>query len=546
MLTTQPAPTVLPPAARVSARVVGWGVVAVAAVALLAHLPLLARHAGWLWARPHYQFFPLVLVGAAVLAYARLRRMPTWRPGSAWVAGAGLGAAWLLLAAAEVLASPWLGCVAMMALLPVVLYAAGGREAVLRFLPAWVLLWLAVPPPLDLDRVLIFRLQGLTTGWSSAVLDALGVYHVRAGNVIEVDGRQLMVEQACSGVNSLFSLLACTLFLVFLTGRGWVRGGLLVAAAVGWVLVANVARVAGVVLLETRWGVVVSAGWRHEAFGLLLFGLAVGLLLSTDQFLAFLTRPANPATRAPRTGPAPDPGSAVGGPHPAGLRLLVIGVAIPAYLLLAIGNWVLTDPAPEVVAAPPPPEPDPALLPARMGAWERKEFATPSRDSGSFYGEHSRVWAYTRDRVTVLLSVDYPFPYWHDLTWCYTGRGWQIDSQVIREAAAVPGGCVEVRMTQPAHRHGYLLFCEFDRKGQPLTARPGGTEASLFRHQATVSRMRARLALEAGPAPDPAAPVYQFQAFAEGYAPLAAEDEAAVWELFVQSQAAVRRAWAGN
>ncbi len=117
------------------------------------------------------------------------------------------------------------------------------------------------------------------------MLDAFGVFHYRAGNVIEVNGRKLMVEQACSGINSLYSLLACTLFMVFLTRRGWIHGTLLVVAAIAWVLCANVARVSGVALMESRLGVDLSSGWRHDAFGVLLFALAVGLLFSTDQFL---------------------------------------------------------------------------------------------------------------------------------------------------------------------------------------------------------------------------------------------------------------------
>ena len=50
-------------------------------VPLVAHLPLLLTHARALWLRPHYQFFPLVLLGAGILAWQRLRGCGPLRPG---------------------------------------------------------------------------------------------------------------------------------------------------------------------------------------------------------------------------------------------------------------------------------------------------------------------------------------------------------------------------------------------------------------------------------------------------------------------------------
>src|SRR5262249_34937824 len=127
--------------------------------------------------------------------------------------------------------------------------------------------------------------------------------------------------------------------------------------------------------------------------------------------------------------------------------------------------------------------------------------------------------------------------------WCYVGTGWQIESQSVNEAGVVPGGFIEARLSRPVHRFGYLLFCEFDRRGQLLTARPGGTAASPFPHRMAL----ARLGFGDGvPAADPAPPVYQLQAFAEGSTPLTATDEEAVRDLFIRAQQAVREAWAGR
>jgi exosortase len=525
-----------------------------ATVALVAaHLPLLVAHGRQIWLRPHYRFFPLVLVGAGVLAYTRLRRdgLPL-KPGSAWLAGPALLLAWLLLATAEVLYSSWLGSVAVLATLAALGYALGGAPLVRRLWPAWLLLWLAVPPPLELDRDLILWLQGWTTRWSSAVLDTLRVFHLMAGNVVEVDGRQLLVEGACSGVNSLFSVLACALFLMLLAQRPPLRALLLLAAAVGWVLVANVARVVGVAWLASSAGIDVSAGWRHEAFGLALFAAAVALIVSTDQLLSFLLTAGSTARFAAGSrlsempaSPAAAPAT-VAPPRIDGVCWPAL-LAVPAFLLLLGGHGCVygwdggglgeTEPALAELD-----DLDADSLPERLGRWQRLDFQVQTRQSGSFFGESSRVWRYRHGSRLVVLSLDYPFPSWHDLTRCYTGQGWQRDSQEVRQAAEVPGGFVAVRLSKPASRSGYLLFCEFNGAGQPLAARRGAAYLSLFRHGSALVAWQARLGGEgAEGAVDPPGPVYQWQLMAETSAPLGPAEREALREVFARSFTALRR-----
>jgi exosortase len=529
-----------------TSRRLGWEIIAAAVAAAIAYLPLLARHAAWLWQRPHYQFFPLVLIGAGVLVYTRMRNLTVLRPGSVGATAVALSAAWFLLAVGDFLVSPWLGCISFMILLFALIFAAGGRELCQLALPAWVFLWFAVPPPMDSDRLLMFKLQNMTTGWSSSVLDLFGVFHVRSGNVIEVDGRKMMVEQACSGINSLYSLLACTLFMIFLTRRGWVRGALLVAAAIAWVLSANVARVTGVVLIESRWGVNVSSGWRHEAFGVIVFALAVGLLLCTDHFFTFLSRSVPRALAGPLSKPSYSAPSGLNESISLGMRR-VLTVAIPGYLILAVGYWSAEKSTFDAeLTETQLPGPDKEQLPKKIGTWELADFATQTREASSFYGEQSSVWIYSRPRHTAVVSLDYPFPNWHDLTWCYAGKGWQIDTQTVRNDLGVPGGCLEVHLSQPTYRQGYLIFCEFGRHGEPLTARPGGTEASLFRHQTTLLRVRNRLGFDREALSEASGPVYQLQVFCEGYDKLSNEDEAAFVDLFVKSGAQLRDSFAAQ
>src|SRR5262249_17833350 len=145
-------------------------------------------------------------------------------------------------------------------------------------------------------------------------------------------GGSLFVEGACGGITSLFSVLACTLFLVLFARRGWIAGVILMSAAVGWVLAANVARVVLVAVLETRWGVSAATGWQHETLGLALVAVAVGLVTSTGWLLGFRARPTGVAP------PSPPPTPPATGETPS-MRTVAL-LAVPVYLLLLLAYLV--------------------------------------------------------------------------------------------------------------------------------------------------------------------------------------------------------------
>ena len=259
-------------------------------VAGLAYLPMLALHARELWRNPHYQFFPTVLLGAGALAVPACRRLGPLELGDRRWSALLLGLALGLLGLACAVFSPWLGAVAGLAMLLALAYELGGRRLLGAVLPAWFFLWLAIPPPFQLDLDLIDGLQVLMADGGDRLLDLLGVFHVMEGNVVAVPGRQLMVEQACSGIHSLYAVLTCALFFVIRTRRPPARSALLLLAAVGWVLAGNVVRVTTVAGLFTTWGIDWSTGWRHESLGLLVFALVIGLTYSTDQALILASR----------------------------------------------------------------------------------------------------------------------------------------------------------------------------------------------------------------------------------------------------------------
>jgi exosortase len=523
-----------------------WAVAGVALLAL-AHGPLLLQHALQLWLRPHYQFFPLVLLGAAVLAWDRLRGLGTLTPGPRGVVGLLVGLDWLLLAAAWLLYSSWLAAVATMVLLAAVLVGLGGARLFLRALPAWAFLWLLVPPPFELDRNLVLALQTLTTQWSSRLLDYFGVFHVMAGHVVELGGRRLLVEESCGGVNSLLSVLACTVFFVLLVRRPPVRAVLLVLSALAWVLVANVARVVLVTSLCVQHGIDLTEGWRHDALGLVLFGLALLLIWSTDRLFLFLSAP---AAEAPGANEAPAENTEATPTRWPDLSrtwlaawptACFFGALCVAYLGLYgfHGGATPEGDVPAWVATV-----DTKTLPEALGKWQRQKYASPTRNPGSAFGEFSRAWTYGLGQNQATFSLDYPFPAWHDLTRCYTSQGWALEEQALEPAqgqgTAARPGYVAVKMTRPGARSGYLLFCQFDGRGVALEPRRGGAYLSLYRH-GSAWRHLLEFGGQSDEGADPEGPVYQFQLFLESYSPLTPAGQAEARDLFRQGVVALRR-----
>jgi exosortase len=531
-----------------------WRVLLVGVALALAHVPLLIMHLTQIWLRPHYQFFPLVFLGAGVLAVTRSRGLGSLSPGSSRRSYALLGVAWATLAGAVLLYSSWLGAVATLLMLAAVLYALGGGRLFRQMLPAWLLLWLVVPPPFELDRGLILALQTLASDWSSSVLDQLGVFHVMAGNVVEVQGRRLLVEESCAGINSLFSVTALTVFFVLLARRPPIWAVLVIAAALGWVLAANVARITGVVYAATRCEIDLSEGWRHDVLGVIVFAAALLMIWSTDRFFLFLTAPGKlPVNCAPPVQEKAGPSSRTRLPDVRKTLLGNMGVAV-AYGLLAV-LWLASYGLSAAESMPTASRVsgwleslDATAVPENVGPWRRHEFDVKTRNPGSAFGEQSRVWTYRCGQNLAVLSLDYSFPCWHDLTRCYTAQGWTVDEQITFPEQALKGnvkvGFVEAQLSRPGYRSGYLLFCQLTDNGEFLQPRRGGAELSVHRHQSILRRWWDSLnGVSRSPAGDPPGPIYQVQLFIESYSPLSPAEKTKARNVFLEGTAALCKKW---
>jgi exosortase len=106
-----------------------------------------------------------------------------------------------------------------------------------------------------------------------------------------ISSYQLMVKDACSGMNSIFALSAIGVFYFY--AFRWdtkIRGLLLLAAIVPITIIANFIRVVALVLFAYYGGIDAVEGTLHDLTGIGLFVLAVMLMFTFDGFLTVVAR----------------------------------------------------------------------------------------------------------------------------------------------------------------------------------------------------------------------------------------------------------------
>ncbi len=132
------------------------------------------------------------------------------------------------------------------------------------------------------DDKLTQPLQSIATRIAESFFRALGWVVVREGNVIQLPRLKLLVEEGCSGVHSLFALIALAAAWVFFVERpAWLRATL-VLAAFPIAVVANAVRVSATGVLAYKVDPDYAHGVSHEAAGMIVFAIGVALMLAVD------------------------------------------------------------------------------------------------------------------------------------------------------------------------------------------------------------------------------------------------------------------------
>ncbi len=178
---------------------------------------------------------------------------------------------------------------ALIPMLVGVLLLMRGWQAVLAMWFQLVFMLFLIPLPGLLVEIITGTLKQHVSVVAEEVLYAAGYPISRVGVTLSIGQYKLLVADACSGLNSMFSLSALGLIYLYLMKyRSWLHNCLLLVAVLPIAFAANVIRVITLVLITYYFGDEAGQGFAHSAAGMLLFVAALLLLIAFDGVLRLI------------------------------------------------------------------------------------------------------------------------------------------------------------------------------------------------------------------------------------------------------------------
>lgn len=502
------------------------GVVMAAAAVLM--LPLWSAWMKALSAKPHYEFFPILMVGIIFLTRQRLTLVDesSLRPGHPLVSLAmGIASVpFLLIGCFQ--PSTLFAFIGTVSAFSMVLNSIGGWALIRTISPIFVLVALITPPPGELDTLLTLRLQRLSVIIASRTLDMFGIFHVVNMNTLEVDGQRFLVEEACSGIQSLFSILAFAVFYAIWNYRGIFRTGLLLTGAVLFDLTLNVFRICLGVIAKVTGDIDLLSGTPHEILGIIVFVLGLLLTLSWEFVLeevylsstasagklrmilrrifsgkkkpipagkgqpqAIVTTAVNSSAMAVEKSSVSNKSKTISKP----VRKVFVGAlvvwAVMVLPLSALASMRVFREQMRQSTAKKDDRVQEALAskgeerlkkleeltqktratftpPLQIGDWKLLPESVQSSQRTLSFGSKSESFAYQNGNRQILVSIDYPFYGYHDLNICYDMGGWKVNVLPAESTGSTPELPYNISaLSRGVDQKGLLVYSAFIADG---------------------------------------------------------------------------------
>jgi exosortase len=234
---------------------------------------LLGIYGSWFDEHAYMEHGLLVAPAAAYMAWTKreqlrkIRRQPSmwgvvlllWGSAQAML---GIAAQWVWFSRTAFLVS-LVGCIALL---------FGMRMVKELAYPLAVLILMIAPPTFVFERITL-SLQLLASKLGESSLELLGYSVLRDGNILQLVGVKLSVEEACSGIRSLLAIMfMCALYNYFFV-EGKIMRVLIFALAIPIAILGNAGRIVATGV-ASQYNKALIVGTAHEAFGYVAVAIA--------------------------------------------------------------------------------------------------------------------------------------------------------------------------------------------------------------------------------------------------------------------------------
>ena len=241
------------------------------------YAPIVSRLAVQWWHDPNYIHGFFVPAFSLLLLWEDRARLATIPLKPSWSGLVILSFALFALTVGVLSSKFFLARVSLLLLISgVVVFLAGWKY--LRAVSFPLAFLILMVPSSDIFSWVTFPLQILASKTAGFLLALAGVSVVREGNILLLPGATLQVAEACSGIQSLFSLVTLAIVYGYLVETRIGTRILLALAAVPISVLANALRISATGLILQHWGIEKAEGSFHILSGWLIFMGSLAIL----------------------------------------------------------------------------------------------------------------------------------------------------------------------------------------------------------------------------------------------------------------------------
>lgn len=427
----------------------------------------------------HFQYLPFLYLSIGYLFYQRwdkVIRAPQRTVSHVFLA---LGLATMI--AAAFFGSTWLVGVSFALCLTSFLSSSKERNGLpMTYLGAVLLL--SIRLPLARTAAIVTRLQLTVTDFSANVLDGMRVPNATDGTLIQLPSKDLLVAEACSGIQSLFTILFFALLMIAYHRRRSARAVILVGMAIVIAVFGNALRILTIAMAEYLFGFDLAVGWLHSALGYVALAFAAALLFACDDLLTCVVpsfrrisvarwrdRWPNSMTDGTQSVPPSSTSEsisrhAITGRH--GVVPLVFGLCGIAL----IGHLAMRSTRPrasfdEQGIFLDKSTTDGIVASVGMQPISHSEVRNGTASEDDRLGKNADIYQCRLMGIPGQLVVSQPYVGWHELTYCYRAIGWKMIQRFAFPVGKDDPPVIYATFLNESGQHGLLAFTGLNADG---------------------------------------------------------------------------------